>query len=243
MERKMRTMLRGIGTIGILLCFAGLSHASSLRVTPTNLDLMAPGSAGVLTLTNEAKRPVNVQIRIFRWTQQGGVEKLEPTNDVVVSPPSTSLAGNKDYAVRVVRVSKKPVAGEESYRVIVDELPDPSRKKAGTVVMLVRYSIPIFFRDRDAAPPKVAWGIARSGGSLTLTAKNTGDTRLRLSEVQLTQKGKVLATRKGLVGYVLGGASMQWPVGTGKAVSAGSAGLKAQTELGALDADVAISGR
>ncbi len=239
----MRTMLYGIGAMGLLMLFSGIAQAASLRVSPTNLELIAPGSAGVLTLTNEAKRPINVQIRVFRWTQANGVEQLEPTNDVVVSPPSTSLPANKDYAVRVLRVTKKSVAGEESYRVIVDELPDPSRKRAGTVTLVVRYSIPVFFKDEDASPPKVAWGIVKSKGSLVLTARNAGDTRLRLADVQLTQQGRVLGGRKGLVGYVLGGASMQWPIGAGKSVSSGAVGLKAQSEFGPLNADVAISGR
>lgn len=236
----MRTMLYGIGAMSLLLLLTGISQAASLRATPTNLNMIAPTSAGVLTLTNEAKRPINVQIRVFRWTQKGGVEQLEPTNDVVVSPPSTTLAGNKDYAVRVVRVTKKPVVGEESYRVLVDELPNPANRKAGTVTLVVRYSIPIFFRDQDASPAEVSWGISRSKGTLVLKAKNTGDSRLRLSDLQLTQRGRVVGTRNGLVGYVLGGASMQWPIGA-KSVSAGTVGLKAQSELGPFDADVAIN--
>lgn len=239
----MRSMLFSIGVMSLCMLFSGLAEAASLRVSPTNLDLVAPGAAGILTLTNEAKRPINVQIRVFRWTQSNGVEQLEPTNDVVVSPPSTSLAAEKDYAVRVLRVSKKPVAREESYRVVVDELPDPSRRRAGTVVLVVRYSIPVFFKQQDASPPKVAWGLARSKGSLTLTAHNTGDVRLRLADVQLTQGGKVLSARKGLIGYVLGGASMQWPIGPAKAISSGPVGLKAQSDSGSLSADVAISSR
>lgn len=239
----MRSMLYSIGVMSLCVLFSGPVHAASLRVSPTNIDLVAPGSAGVLTLTNEAKRPINVQIRIFRWTQANGVERLEPTNDVVVSPPSTKLTGGKDYAVRVVRVSKQPVAAEESYRVVVDELPDPSRKQGGTVTLVVRYSIPVFFRGQDASPPKVAWGVAKTKGSLMLTARNTGDTRLRLAEVQLSQGGRVLGSRGGLVGYVLGGASMQWPIGASKSISSGRVALKALSDAGPVNADVAISGR
>lgn len=239
----MRSMLKCIGAVSFCLLFSAMAHAASLRVSPTGLDMVAPGSAGVLTLTNEAKRPINVQIRVFRWTQANGIERLEPTNDVVVSPPSTKLSGGKDYAVRVVRVTKKPVAAEESYRVVVDELPDPSRKQAGTIVLVVRYSIPVFFRGQDATPPKVAWGVASKKGSLQLTARNMGDTRLRLAEVQLTQGGRVVGAREGLVGYVLGGASMQWPIGASKPVSSGRVALKAQTDAGPVNADVAINGR
>ncbi|MCB8829366.1 hypothetical protein LJD47_30605, partial [Escherichia coli] len=69
------------------------------------------------------------------------------------------------------------------------------------------------------------------------------DTRLRLSELQLIQNGREIATRKGLVGYVLGGASMEWPVGSGKSVSSGAVSMKAQSDSGPLDVNVAVSGR
>lgn len=46
-----------------------------------------------------------------------------------------------------------------------------------------------------------------------LIGENKGGSRLRLSDLTLTQGGKAIASRKGLVGYVLGGSVMQWPVG------------------------------
>lgn len=142
----MRSMLSCIGATAVLLLCAGLSHAASLRVAPTGLELIAPDASAVLNLSNDdAKRPINVQIRVFAWSQSGGIETLTPTTDVVASPPSTKLGPNAQYVVRVVRVSKAPVRAEESYRVIVDELPDPSRKKAGTVALALRYSVPVFF--------------------------------------------------------------------------------------------------
>jgi fimbrial chaperone protein len=35
--------------------------------------------------------PVNVQIRVFRRSQNDGEERLEPTEDVVASPPRSPL--------------------------------------------------------------------------------------------------------------------------------------------------------
>ncbi|MER8624012.1 molecular chaperone [Mesorhizobium sp. LNJC403B00] len=240
----MRSMLSCIGATAVLLLCAGLSQAASLRVAPTGLELISPDASAVLNLSNDdPKRPINVQIRVFAWSQAGGIETLTPTTDVVASPPSTKLGPNAQYVVRVVRVSKAPVRAEESYRVIVDELPDPSRKKAGTVALALRYSVPVFFRDADAAAPAVAWSVSRKGGSLVLTASNTGESRLRLSNLSLTQNGKKLGNRNGLVGYVLGGATMQWPIGSSKSLSAGSVLLKAQSDLGPFDAKVAVKGK
>lgn len=238
----MRSMLKGIGAIALLLLAPGLAQAASLRVAPTNIELIAPDSAAALTLRNEAKQPINVQMRVFRWTQQDGIERLEPTSDVVASPPATKLGPGANYLVRVVRVSKAPVASEESYRVIIDELPDPSRKKAGTVSLVLRYSVPVFFRNAEAAAPNVSWSLSGKGRGLLLTARNTGQSRLRLSDLTLTQGGRKLGSRIGLVGYVLGGATMQWPI-AGKALSGGAVSLSAQSDFGPFDAKVAIKGQ
>jgi fimbrial chaperone protein len=143
----------------------------------------------------------------------------------------------------VLRITGQPVAAEESDRVVVDELPDPARKKAGTVNFVVRYSIPVFFRKPDAAPPKIAWGVSRVKGKLVVTASNLGDSRLRIADLQLTQKGNVIGGRDGLVGYVLGRARMQWVIDADKSVSPGPVTLRGHSETGPFDAKVAISSR
>ena len=239
----MRSMLYGIGAMSLLLPFSASVEAASLRVAPTNIELLAPGSAGVFSLANDGNSAINVQIRVFRWTQIDGVERLDPTSDVVISPPATSLAGGKVYAVRVLRIADQPVAAEESYRVVVDELPDPARKKTGTVSFVVRYSIPVFFKKPDAAPPKITWGLGRVKGKLVVTATNLGDSRLRIADLQLTQKGTVIGGRNGLVGYVLGGARMQWVINADKSVSSGPLTLRGHSDTGPFDAKVAISSR
>ncbi|RWM24954.1 molecular chaperone [Mesorhizobium sp.] len=239
----MRPLLSRIGAAALFLLCASVSQAASLRVAPTSLELIAPDSAAVLNLHNDAKQPINVQLRVFRWSQADGVEKLEPTSDVVASPPSTQLGPNADYVVRIVRPSKAPIRSEESYRVLVDELPDPSRRKAGTVTLVLRYSVPVFFRNPDAKGPDVSFSLSRTGRSFVLTARNDGESRLRLSNVNLTQGGKKLGSRNGLVGYVLGGATMQWPIGSSRSLSGSSVALKAQSDFGPFNAPVAIKGQ
>jgi len=141
----------------------------------------------------------------------------------------------------VVRVSKAPVRTEESYRVVVDELPDPSRRKAGTVNLVVRYLVPVFFRNPDASPPKVSWSLSRSGKGLRLSARNSGESRLRIADVTITQGGRRIAGQKGLLGYVLGGATMSWPIAGKGRLSGREAMLKARSGFGPFNAQVAIT--
>ncbi|MFE0015107.1 molecular chaperone [Mesorhizobium sp. NPDC059054] len=238
----MHPLLKGLGgAVAFILSGMPLAHAASLRVAPTTVELIGPDSAATLNLRNEARGPLNVQVRVFRWTQQGGSEQLEPTSEVVASPPSMKLKPNEDYTIRVVRVDKTPVGSEESYRVVVDELPDPSRKKAGTVNLVVRHMVPVFFRNADAGGPEVTWKLTRSGRSLMLTGENKGGSRLRLADLTLTQGGKAIASRKGLVGYVLGGSVMQWPLGAAGRLGAGAVKLSAQSGAGPITASVATS--
>jgi len=236
----MRRMLSCIAATTLFVLSADFASAVSLRAAPTNLDLVAPTSTGVLNLTNDGDHPINVQVRVFKWSQIGGVEQLQPTTDVVASPPATKMAPNAQYVVRVVRTSKAPVRAEETYRVIVDELPDPGRARAGTITLIVRHSIPVFFRNVDAKAADVSWALSRQGNSLFLTGKNNGNSRFRLSNITLKQRAAKIGSRDGLVGYVLGGATMQWPIGSAKSLSGGTLTLQGQSDLGPFNANIAV---
>lgn len=240
----MRLLPAGIGATFLFVACSLVSSAdaASLRVAPTTLELVAPDSASVLDLRNDDKTPLNVQVRVFRWSQENGVERLEPTSDVVASPPAVQLQPKTDYVVRVVRVTKAPVKSEESFRVVVDELPDPSRRKAGTVSLIVRHVLPVFFRDADAPAPNVSWSVSRSGKGLILVAHNSGGSRLRIADFTILEGGKRIAGQKGLLGYVLGGATMKWPIAANGHLPGRPATLQATSDSGQFNAPVAISG-
>jgi fimbrial chaperone protein len=118
--------------------------AGSLQVEPVLVDITAPGAASTVTVRNEDTTPINAQIRVYRWSIVNGKEQLSPTDDVVASPPSVTLTPKGQYVVRIVRMSKQPVVGEESYRLLVDQLPDLSQQRNGAVNLMVRYSFRSF---------------------------------------------------------------------------------------------------
>src|SRR2546430_1936009 len=130
--------------VGLLCAFSSLAEANSLRVAPILLDVSAPGATTTLNLRNEGAEKLHVQIRVFRWTGTHTEPTLEPTSDVVVSPPAATLTPGTEYVVRVIRVAKQPIVAEESYRILVDEVPDAVGGRANTVRFALRYSIPVF---------------------------------------------------------------------------------------------------
>lgn len=226
----------------LFLAVCGTAAAAQLSVSPVLIDLEAPTQASVLNLSNDGESPITVQTRVFQWVQNAGREDLKNTLSVIASPPIVTLAPRQTYTVRLVRVSKEPMLGEESYRVLIDELPDPSRPQANGVSVLVRQSIPVFMSGSSAGPPDVSWALQNVEGELYLAAVNRGNTRLRLANASLHDPdGTVLSLGKGLIGYVLAQSTMRWPIGQkqGEFGVFGGVALTAQTQSGTIDAPVA----
>lgn len=180
------------------------ASAASLQIAPLLIELPGQGAA-TINLRNLGSRPIQSQIRIFRWTSVEGKDQLTPTDDVVVSPPMTTLRGNGDYRVRIVRRNGAPVAREESYRVLIDELPNASTVTGGVAVLL-RQSIPVFVSPPDAGPPALKWSASIEGGKLRLTLSNSGGRRVRVARLSI---GKTVIAQ-GLAGYALAGSSVTW---------------------------------
>ena len=229
-----------LSLLAVMLGVIGLDagHAEGLRVSPVLLEVTAPGAATTLTLRNDGRLPITVQSRIFRWEQKDGQDQLSRTRDVVVSPPMTRLAPGAQQTIRVVRTSRSAVQGEEAYRLYVDEVPDQARARSGTVAFATRMRVPVFFVEPGVLLPDVHWVLRTSGRNAVLEGRNTGQVRLRMADLRLTQGGKMVSRHDGLLGYVLGGATMRWPVAAASSIGSGRVKLQASTSRGALDANV-----
>ena len=225
-------------TICAALLAAAAARSASIRVSPITLDFAAGRHAGVLTLTNRGDHPASVQLRVVRWTEVDGDDRLVPTDDVVASPPITTLPGGSDQLVRIVRVRPGAADGEEAYRVLVDELPDPSEQRPGEVLLVMRQSLPVFFNDRAPAKPDLSWAIEPGTGGARLVASNAGGRRLRISELKLLDRsGSVLYALPGLAGYVLARSSHAWRLPAGD--DAHAAAVSADSDLGPIHAELA----
>jgi fimbrial chaperone protein len=218
--------------------------AGSLQVEPVLVDITAPGAASTVTVRNEDTTPINAQIRVFKWSIVNGKEQLTPTDDVVASPPSVTLTPKGQYVVRIVRMSKQPVVGEESYRLLVDQLPDLSQQRNGAVNLMVRYSIPVFFGAPNKKNPTVTWSVTPNGDKVTLTARNSGERRMRISALTLRDAGgKSLSFGSGLAGYALGQSAVSWTVPRRDFTTSGSISVTGQSDGGPIQAVASVASR
>jgi fimbrial chaperone protein len=213
--------------------------AASLQVSPTTVEIPAGTTASTLTVKNTGADTMKAQVRVYRWASVNGEDTLEPATDVVASPPVATVKPNMDYTIRLVRLSKQPVAAEETYRVMIDELPEQKKAVAGVINMAFRYSIPVFFLPPGAETPALTWSQEKHNGKVYVSATNTGGRRVRLADLKAADKnGKQFSVAKGLAGYVLARSSKSWvaPVTVQKTVQ--PLLITAQSDSGPVNAQV-----
>jgi len=121
---------------------AGAS-AATLGVSPTRLELAPARPAAALTVTNSGDAPLLLQVETFAWRAGTATSELEPTRAILAVPPMLELAPGERAVVRVARRSTAPPEIEETYRVLVTEVPRED-SGAGGVRLALRMSLPVF---------------------------------------------------------------------------------------------------
>lgn len=183
--------------------------AATLQVAPVTLDLQSGQRASAVYLTNSGKAAIHAQIRVYEWTQQNGKDVLTTTDEVVSSPAMTSLAPGQQQLVRIIVMDPGIREQEQSYRLVIDELPDAAARAANPngVHFLLRYSIPVFIAGNQNTPvSRDALNCEQAETPGTIRCFNAGNSHIRLSHLQaLTASGQVVGSVKGLAGYVLPG--------------------------------------
>jgi len=195
------------------------AEAANLTVMPTSLRIAPPKAADIVTVRNEGRRPVKMQIRLFRWQQKGGKDVYFPAQGVVATPPFITIKGGADGNIRVIRTAKTAVQGTESYRLIIDELPSSRvrakvKGQAASVEVVTRQILPVFFtstpesggkgggRGAAVAAPLSFHAQAARGG-YEITAVNGSGAVLRIGAVSLWAGGSEIGRSGRTVGNVL----------------------------------------
>ncbi len=184
-------------------------NAASIRLSPVSVEILNDQSASSISLYNQSNESSDLQVRVFEWRQNAGQDQLIPTDEIAVSPPFLKLQPNDSYNLRVVRINPVPVSGEQTYRIIIDELPKPidNRKVDQGVNVLLRSSLPLFVVNKDAIT-KLTWSIQQEQNNSSLIINNVGNRHALLSNLTLvdTTANKSYAIKVNTVnGYILAG--------------------------------------
>jgi len=163
---------------------------------------------------------------VFAWTQKPDEDTLDRTDRVVASPPIVSIAPGADQTVRILRVSGDALAGEETYRLLVDEIPADQTSQTTAVRVQLRYSVPVFVGaaasdqkpdvdfSLESVPAHVGYvNAAMVPAGLALRAVNPDGSHAQISQVKLDwPDGHSTDMAGGLLGYALPHATRRWAI-------------------------------
>lgn len=230
-----------LAVVSGLVCVSS-AQAASLQVSPISLDLTAPARTSSVTLRNNTDGTTNVQIRAYKWTQVAGIDQLMPANDVIVSPPAATLRPDTTYTIRVAHLGAPSQKIEQSYRLLIDELPDINVRRRNTVInFATQYSIPVFFSDQSASAD-LRWKMQRKGKELVIEATNSGTRHAKVANLSASTPGARVSFGSGLNGYVLPGSTMRWAVAVGSIRTGDKVTIKAEGDDYAVNQSVVVSG-
>lgn len=206
------SMSRGAWLLVMVGC-APAVHAASLQISPVMVTFTASANATGITLRNTGDKPLYGQVRVFAWDQSSGKDQLVPTQELLASPPLLQIDTQGQQLVRLVRASLGPVPAEKSYRLLIDELPNGDTPSGNSVLIRLRYSVPVFIAPDHGLPkPQLSWHLAHGAtGAWALSATNHGTLHAQIAAVTLTDAaGHSYSLVPGLLGYVLAGQSNNW---------------------------------
>jgi len=210
-------------------------RAASLDVTPTRVDLTPIDNRQVIELHNNDSSPVLMEVQSFLWTQEDdGQDLLSPTEELLAVPPIFTVPPNDTQTIRLGFRAPPDVSSEQSYRLILTQVPNEAELSDGIAVLL-RLSLPVFYTPRDAeARPEWSVSIDSVLDTLEVRMTNNGTANQQIRRIFVMSPDRpdeVLAATEG-ARYVLAGSTVYWGIPLGRSISADEITIVTETDRG-----------
>lgn len=216
--------LRQFICASIVSLYSLSSLAASLQVAPISVAFSPQEKAKEIWLTNTSERPIRAQTRVLIWSQVAGQDQVNPTRDLVASPSITEIKAGEQQLIRIIRIAPQNTAVEQTYRLLIDELPSSGQADAQTgLQLLLQYSIPVFIQPTESMAMRNGLTLLNQVNfqyqNQQLIVKNNAKSHIRISELTyINPNGERIPLINGLVGYALAGQSMRWEIPESKKI-------------------------
>ena len=200
LSKNMRRALQG----AVMLIAAANCQAGSIQLTPVRINLSEGAKVAVLTVHNTGPEDSVMQVTLNKWTLEGQTDVYTQSQDLVITPVTFRLAPGAQQIVRIGLRGAPPSDREGTYRLLVEEVPEPQSPTITGARLVVRHDLPVFVAPLVAAKPglDVALDCVRGGANLRVT--NIGNVHALLRDVTLEEMpGKQLIGRADTFDYLL----------------------------------------
>jgi fimbrial chaperone protein len=192
-----------------------LTYAGQWRVTPVRIFLDRRAKSCVITLLNDGEDTVHLQGKAMSWTQGAdGRDVYEETRDLIFFPRLLKLDKGEQKIIRAgVRVPA--TSREKTYRLFIEEIPQPNAASAGSsqLTVAVRFGIPVFAKPlREKRAADLA-SVSLNKGEVNAVVANSGNIHFRITDITVqgvNGTGEETFSEKLNGWYLLAGASRSY---------------------------------
>jgi fimbrial chaperone protein len=218
----------------LLVCAHPLQAvASSFIASPVTFNLSPNKPMSILRLTNNGESDLRLQVHAVKWGTDGYNETQVDTDDIILNPPVFMLKPGQQQFMRFGLRSVVPTAKEQSYRLIVDEIPDEiSVGKSVGIRTALRISIPVFI-DPVQKDARVTWHLIRKENRYVLVCDNSGNTHLKINGFIVSDDKGMPVVRNSDPAYIMPEQRKEWPLATNGTL--GRITLRVTTPVGQSD--------
>jgi fimbrial chaperone protein len=221
----------------LLVCAHPLQAvASSFIASPVTFDLSPNKPMSILRLTNNGESDLRLQVHAVKWGTDGHNETQVDTDDIILNPPVFMLKPGQQQFMRFGLRSVVPTATEQSYRLILDEIPDEtSVGESVGIRTALRVSIPVFTNPVQKVV-RVTWHLIRKENRYVLVCDNSGNTHLKINGFVIADEKGVPVVRNSDPAYIMPEQRKEWPLATNGTL--GHITLRVITPVGESDAAI-----
>lgn len=212
---RSRALATGFGVLAFLAAFLfpHVATAGEWRVTPIRLDLGKDAKSGAVTVFNESDERLQLQMKAFEWTQDlEGKDRYEETGDILFFPRIMIFDGKGEKILRA-GIKGPPSGKEKTYRLFLQEIPEPKQAEGAQVAIAIRFGLPVFVKPlKEDVRGEIA-GLSMGGAVVTAVAKNTGNVHFLIREVLIrgkSAKGEEIFSKELKGWYLLAGVSRSY---------------------------------
>lgn len=168
----------------LLVFLPNFTYAGSFSVTPLRIELSKSESTSIIHLQNIESKPVTVQLYVMAWSHKDGNDRYTPTRDVIVTPQIFHLRANGLQIIRAGLLKKPEVNEELSYRLFIEEIPEPPAADFKGVQLALKISLPIFVAPENKSQPDLAFHAeAQSDGKIKIKIFNAGQVHAQIQKI------------------------------------------------------------
>lgn len=218
-------------------------EAGNFSVSPVRATLSASHSIDSLRVRNNSDESAVIQVEIAMWSQVDGSDVLQPSREILATPPIFTVPAKGTQVVRVGLRRAPDATRELAYRIFLQEVSPPPREGFQGLQVSLRLSIPVFVLPKSPVKPLLVWSAkAEEPGKIKLRISNVGNAHIQIANFTLSRAGNEVTPRQQVAAYVMPDQSKEWVV-KADAPLGSKLNIAADTDSDYVRADVIVETR